>query len=225
MGGQACILYGAAEFSRDLDLSISIAPENLSLLKKALRKLKTERVFVPDLDPEALARGHACHFRCHESESEGLRIDLMSKMRMCPDFKTLWERRTIINLPEIGEVGLLSLPDLVQSKKTQQQKDWPMIRRLIEADILQFREHATAIQVRFWFKECRTPSLLIQLASQFPDYCNKVLSLRPLLEFALKSDEKEIEQRLLEEEKEEKEKDRQYWLPLKQELEKWRRDK
>jgi hypothetical protein len=32
MGGQACVFYGAAEFSRDLDLPILADPENLGRL-------------------------------------------------------------------------------------------------------------------------------------------------------------------------------------------------
>jgi hypothetical protein len=31
MGGQACVLYGAAEFSRDLDLALLPDPANLTL--------------------------------------------------------------------------------------------------------------------------------------------------------------------------------------------------
>jgi hypothetical protein len=36
MGGQACVLYGAAEFSRDIDLAILADPHNLSRLGEAL---------------------------------------------------------------------------------------------------------------------------------------------------------------------------------------------
>jgi hypothetical protein len=36
MGGQACVLYGAAEFSRDIDLAILADLKNLSRLKKVL---------------------------------------------------------------------------------------------------------------------------------------------------------------------------------------------
>ena len=34
MGGQACVLYGAAEFSRDTDLAILASSENLGSSKK-----------------------------------------------------------------------------------------------------------------------------------------------------------------------------------------------
>ncbi|MFH1760813.1 MAG: hypothetical protein ABIA63_06900 [bacterium] len=36
MGGQACILYGAAEFSRDIDLAVLVSPKNLHQLKTDL---------------------------------------------------------------------------------------------------------------------------------------------------------------------------------------------
>jgi len=34
MGGQACVLYGAAEFSRDLDLAVLPDPANLDRLQE-----------------------------------------------------------------------------------------------------------------------------------------------------------------------------------------------
>ena len=49
MGGQACILYGAAEFSRDVDLAVAVAPANLARLRAALDELQAEPVFFPPL--------------------------------------------------------------------------------------------------------------------------------------------------------------------------------
>src|SRR6266581_6701432 len=60
---------------------------------------------------------------------------------------------------------LMSLPDLVQAKKTQRDKDWPMLRRLVEVNYFANRETPTREQVRFWFLELRTPELLIELAA------------------------------------------------------------
>jgi len=42
MGGQACILYGAAEFSRDTDLAVLASPANLERLREALHELRAE---------------------------------------------------------------------------------------------------------------------------------------------------------------------------------------
>ncbi len=81
MGGQACVLYGAAEFSRDIDLAILSDLRNLSLLKKALAELKAELIAVPPFIAAYLQQGHAIHFRCMDPEVAGVRIDVMSKLR------------------------------------------------------------------------------------------------------------------------------------------------
>jgi hypothetical protein len=222
MGGQACILYGGAEFSRDLDLTIGITASNLDAVKKALDLLNAEQVFVPDLKPDALFRGHACHFRCKSADVEGLRIDLMAKMRNCPDFDILWEQRTIIEIPEIGEIGVMSLPHLVLAKKTQREKDWPMIRLLIEADVAQYRSSADQEKNTFWLLQCRTPELICELAGQNHDLCGQLVPDRPLLAHAISRNIQKIELMLMQEELDEKHKDQEYWAPLKKELEQWR---
>lgn len=225
MGGQACILYGGAEFSRDIDLSIGIDPENLKAVKHALTQLEAFLVFFPALDGEVLKRGHACHFRCQAEGVEGLRIDLMTRMRGCPEFNKLWDRRSIVDIPGIGEIGLLSLPDLVRAKKTQREKDWPMIRRLIETDISANLTEADETKILFWLEECRTPILLSKLAKDYPSSCRQVQTRRPLLEAAMMQDLTALEDFLHREEKAEKEKDRVYWQPLRLELEQWRRQR
>ena len=42
MGGQACIFYGGAEFSRDTDVALLAEPENLERLSSAMRGLQAE---------------------------------------------------------------------------------------------------------------------------------------------------------------------------------------
>ena len=43
MGGQACVFYGAAEFSRDVDFAVVADPENLERLKAALAGYAAQR--------------------------------------------------------------------------------------------------------------------------------------------------------------------------------------
>src|SRR6185437_13930797 len=81
MGGQACVLYGAAEFSRDIDLAIVASPANLSRLRAALAELKAVVIAVPPFELKHLRKGHAVHFRCFAPEVAGLRIDVMTNMR------------------------------------------------------------------------------------------------------------------------------------------------
>ena len=153
MGGQACVLYGAAEFSRDADFAVLVDPENLVRLREALDELQAETVAVPPFDSEFLERGHAVHFRCRHPEAMGMRVDLMAKMRGVDAFPVLWERRTTAELEGGLEVDLLGLGDLVRAKKTQRDKDWPMIRRLVEANYFSNRAEPTREQICFWLEE------------------------------------------------------------------------
>lgn len=168
MGGQACVLYGAAEFSRDTDLAILARPANFVRLRRALADLQAEVVAVPPFETRYLLKGHAIHFRCRHPEAAGMRVDVMTKMRGVDSFPKLWRRRTTTTLEDGTECNLISLPDLVLAKKTQRDKGRPMLRRLLEANYFKHRARPTPQQLRFWMLELRTPELLIELASAKP---------------------------------------------------------
>lgn len=223
MGGQACVLYGAAEFSRDTDFAILADAANLSRLRRALASLQAEVIAVPPFELRYLRRGHAIHFRCHHPDALRMRIDVMSKMRGVESFPKLWGRRTTIELPDGIAYDLLSLPDLVQAKKTQRDKDWPMVRRLVEAHYFENRHHATTAQVEFWLKELRTPQLLIEVARAHAPLCRRLVTERPLLTRAASGQAEELGRALTEEEAAAREEDRLYWRPLRGELERLRR--
>jgi len=84
MRGQACVFYGAAEFSRDTDLAIVANADNLARLRRALADLQAEVIAVPPFAASFLRRGHAVHFRCHHPEASGMRVDVLSQMRARP---------------------------------------------------------------------------------------------------------------------------------------------
>ena len=224
MGGQACVFYGGAEFSRDTDFAILADQENLERLSHALRQLDASVIAVPQLSLDFLHRGHAVHFRCQHPEAVGLRVDVMARMRGVDDFSALWKRRTTLQGADGSIYELMSLPDLIQAKKTQRDKDWPMIRRLIEADIAACKGTPTADQVRLWLREARTPELLIELAKTYPDVALSIISQRPLLHLAAGDDELALEDALFFEERAERHADKAYWEPLKLELGQLRRD-
>lgn len=225
IGGQACILYGAAEFSRDIDLVIMVSSDNLENLKSALKELEAERIFYPDLSEDVLLKGHACHFRCQREDVKGLRVDIIGVMRGVDSFADLWERREEINLSEAGKIAVMGLSDLVKSKKTQRDKDWPMIRRLIESDIYNEPENPLDDKIRFWLTECRTPELLVSLTAKYPEIASSMAVIRPLLKPAIEGKHEEINKLLRDEEDKEREIDQRYWKPLRAELESWRREK
>jgi Arc/MetJ-type ribon-helix-helix transcriptional regulator len=222
MGGQACVFYGAAEFSRDTDIAVLADKDNLDRILSAMKDLSAEVIAIPKFSVGFLKRGHAVHFRCNHPDALGMRVDIMSVMRNVDPFENLWERRTSIKTDE-GSYDLISLPDLVQAKKTQRDKDWPMIRRLVEANYFENKNHAGKEHVRFWLKELRTGELLIEIADKYKKQIPFVLKDRPLLEFAASNSLKNLQKALIEEELLEREKDREYWSPLKEELEKMRR--
>ena len=215
------MFYGAAEFSRDTDLAILASSENLARLKKALRDLQAEVIAVPPFEAKYLRKGHAIHFRCQHGEAIGMRVDVMTKMRGVDPFPTLWTRRTTV-VVDGSSINLMSLPDLVQAKKTQRDKDWPMLRRLIEVNYFENRENPTREQIRFWFLELRTPDLLLELAAEQGGIPTQLRRQRPLLELAKTPTKSLLADALIEEEHREREADRQYWLPLRKELEKLR---
>lgn len=224
MGGQACIFYGAAEFSRDLDLLVLLDPENVGRLQHALSDLQADSIAVPPLEPAHLKRGHAVHFRCRREDVAGLRVDLMSSPRGLDAFEELWRRRTTIEVA--GEqIDLLGLKDLVRAKKTQRDKDWPMIRRLVEQNYFASTGNPTSQEIEFWLEELRTPELLIEVAGAYPSVASRFAKSRTAVQAALDRHPSAVACALNEEEQRERSEDRRYWEPLRRELEELRRKK
>lgn len=219
IGGQAAIVYGAAEFSRDSDFVILCTPKNLVCLEKALNHLRAELIYVPPFEKSYLDRGHACHFRCQGKGVKNLRVDIISKLRGCDSFEKLWKRKKRISLPGGYRIDIIGLRDLGQSKKTQRDKDWLMLKRLIENDIILHKDNPSKEHLRWWFRESREASRLIELAKAYPQLARNCLRQRALLSFAIQGKVKELGRQLYKEELLEREKDVEYWAPLKRELE------
>jgi len=224
MGGQACVFYGAAEFSRDVDFAILAEPDNLRRLQLALDHLCAHVIAVPPFNQAVLNKGLAVHFRCQAPGVEGLRIDVMTKMRGVDPFPLLWERRTALEIDGI-EADLMSLPDLVRAKKTQRAKDWPLIQRLIEAHWFNHRHEPTPHRIEFWLMECRSPEILIELADAHRAEAASLLASRPVLSAALSHHLALIDEMLEKERIAEAKADKAYWQPLRKVLEQMRKNR
>lgn len=219
IGGQACILYGAAEFSRDSDFVVLAEPANLEALKRALKALKAVPVYFPGLSIECLAKGHASHFRCRARGVEGLRVDVMGRLKGCEPFSRLWVRRSRIRVPGTGSVDIISLADLVESKKTQRDKDWLMLTRLVENDVFLSNGRGNPSKVFWWLTQARMPETLVSLCVEYPAQAKKAVLVRPLLHEAIRGDIGRLAALLRKEEAAERASDIKYWTPLKKELE------
>ena len=224
MGDQACVFYGAAQFSKDINFLILAEDENFEGFHAALGELKATRIAVPGFDPRVLDRGHAVHYRCKATGVEGLRVDIMTKLRDLPDFSILWDRRTTITESDGQNIDLLSVPDLVNAKKTQRMKDWPMISALVEGHYDQYTSEPNPSRIDFWLRESRVEDRLIDLVVRFPaEAAAMAASTRPLLTLAITPDLPRLREALDAEVRAEQEKDRIYWEPLKREMEEFRR--
>jgi hypothetical protein len=224
MGGQACVLYGAAEFSRDLDLALLAEPSNLDRLESALSELEAEVIAVPPMALEHLAGGLAVHFRCRRPEVAGLRIDIMTQMRGVAPFPELWARRTTFAF-EDETLEVMALPDLVAAKKTQRDKDWPMIRRLVDVNYLNHRDEPARERILFWLRELRNPELLVEVARAHPEVLEELAGERPLLKLATSENLASglLNRALRDEEEAERRLDAAYWKPLREQIERLRR--
>ena len=220
MGGQACVLYGAAEYSRDLDLAVLATSDAFPKLRRALDELSATVIAVPSFEMAYLERGHAVHFNVPDGANAAFRVDIMSRMRNVDSFPLLWERRTTVMLPDATgnehSVHLLSLEDLVAAKKTQRDKDWPMLRRLVDASYVAARDDAVSNErVSFWLSELRSPEFLIEVAARFPDAAQ--VATRPAVVEVLRGGD--VRGALNAEQQHELSVDREYWAPLRRELE------
>jgi hypothetical protein len=225
IGGQACVLYGAAEFSRDTDLAVLADPANLGRLRSALAELDARVIAVPPFEAEFLERGHAIHFECQRPDAAGMRVDVMARLRSVDPFQILWDRRTTLTVADGAlDIDLIALPDLVKSKKTQRDKDWPMIRRLVEVDYFGRTTDPSHERIGFWLRELRTAVLLIEVARTWPAFARDVEPKRPAVRAALTGDEYTVHAALAAEERAEQEADRQYWAPLRAQLEQLRHE-
>lgn len=222
MGGQACVLYGAAEFSRDTDFALLCEPQNLLRLQAALNELQARCIAVPPFEVDYLQRGHAVHFRCEHPEALNQRVDVMAVMRGVAAFAELWQRRTTIEWAPGETTDLLSLPDLVRAKKTQRDKDWPMIQQLVAVHYFENRAEPTPERIEFWLRELRNPEYLNEVAARFPQETKRLEAERVVLTM-LGEDEDAVRAALWQEQERERQLDRAYWQPLKAELEQLRR--
>ena len=142
----------------------------------------------------------------------------MTRPPQLPDVAAVWRRRIEIDL-DGGPVAVIALDDLVQTKKTQRDKDWPIIGALIEADMVRHRDDPAGDQAHFWLREARGADVLIELATTFPDVADNVRQTRPLIGAAQERDRSTLELELAREQIRGKQADREYWEPLRAELE------
>jgi hypothetical protein len=97
-----------------------------------------------------------------------------------------------------------------------------MIRRLVEQSYFGNSTNPSEDLVRFWLRELLTPELLVEVACAHPELAGAEAGSRRAVQAALAARPDDVSEALEAEEREERRKDREYWAPLRKELEEFR---
>src|SRR5437867_4207890 len=135
ISGQASVLYGAAQFSEDIDLWIRPAAGNLRRLLQALADSEA-RVYklTPKPDAAVLQRGHALHFTVPVGVGPALYIDIMGRPPRVGSFAQAVSRCQRM-ATDWGLVPVVAVEDLVALKRTRRLADYDVISRLVRIRI------------------------------------------------------------------------------------------
>jgi hypothetical protein len=101
---------------------------------------------------------------------------------------------------------------LVNAKKTQRDKDWPMIGALVEGHYAALQAAPTPALIKFWLSESRTPERLLDLVARFPVEAASLSAARPLLALARADTLPELRTALDAEVRAEQDKDRRLYI-------------
>lgn len=95
-----------------------------------------------------------------------------------------------------------------------------MIRRLVEQSY--YTGESGAGLPGFWLRRLRTPEILIDAAANHPEAARQAARSRPAVQAAIEGDAARVAELLEEEERQQRALDREYWAPLRRELEQLR---
>lgn len=164
--GQAVVLHRLAIVSKDGDWIIREEEEATSHILNSLTNYNTKYRFGAPLDIRWLKGGWSSHL---EFQNENLRVrtDFVSRPARISEaeLKKLWKDQESKNNPFVDPINLANI------KKTQREKDYPIIGEL--ARLMQAPESQ--------FLYSRSARDLFKLSKENPDLLNKLLSKRPLL--------------------------------------------
>lgn len=131
ISGQATILYGAATFSEDIDLWVDPEPPNLERFQAALRASRAVHYkLTPPLTAEFAARHHAFHFVVpHQPADLPVYLDVMACPPRAGTFVAARKNARTFST-QWGALPTVGIRELVELKKTQRLRDYPVISRL-----------------------------------------------------------------------------------------------
>jgi hypothetical protein len=130
IGGQAVVAYGASQFTRDADFWVNPTKKNIQSLRKALKELDATRRFLPPLQLRYLKKGHGVHFRISH-EGNTFLIDILGKPPRVKSFSAAAKETSLVKWHSL-DVPVLDIRRLVETKKTNRDRDYLVIQRLTD---------------------------------------------------------------------------------------------
>jgi hypothetical protein len=180
VSGQATILYGAATFSEDVDLWVEPSAANLRRLAAALRASAASYYkLTPPLTAEMAARHHGFHFTIPEEDGTVMYLDVMGCPPRVGSFARAHERARTFET-QWGALRTLAIPELVELKKTQRPRDYPIIGRLVLSALRDQRASVADEDLRWAAANVFGLDEFRQLVTEYPDVC-RVLGAAPVL--------------------------------------------
>jgi hypothetical protein len=165
ISGQASVLYGAAEFSEDLDLWVRPTRENLRRLLRALVSLRARyHKLTPPVSLRNALRGHGFHFLLPGRPP--LYLDVMGCPPRLPAFSVCRRRALILSTPW-GPMPVLMIEDLAEIKKTRRLGDYDVITALARIR-LEREDHPSPAALRWAVRNTFRPEGLDWIRSRFP---------------------------------------------------------
>lgn len=224
IGGQACVIYGAKTSTVDVDITILASAKNLKNLLSALNELKAEAspALVP-VEAELLARGHSLRYYCKGAGFGGIRLDILGKLPRLDSFSKLRQRQFEYISSSGIKVPVLSLPDLILSKKTGRMKDAADISALVNSHYILNNLAPTEKDIELWLLEARETDVLTMFVRNYSTQARRLIKTRPLLRHALAGDISALKVALIEESGLEALKHEEFRAPLREEVKKMAR--
>lgn len=165
ISGQAAVLHGAAFFSEDIDLWMRPTEANCESLQLALRKSGAVYYkLTPPLASEHIDRSHGFHFQLPGADPAWL--DVMGMPPRAPVFADA-KASAVQMETEWGTLPVVSIPHLIEIKKTQRLGDYPVISNLALNHIEQQLE-PTPADYRWATENIFTLETLSQLLAGHP---------------------------------------------------------
>jgi hypothetical protein len=127
ISGQACVLYGASQFTEDVDLWLQPAARDLAGLLRSLAKVKAVvHKLTPPPSLSLVQRGHGFHFLIPPDTY----LDVMGRPPRVGPFSTALSRARRMKT-DWGTLPVVAPEDLVLLKRTNRPSDYEAITNLV----------------------------------------------------------------------------------------------